>query len=47
VEKALQTKLASLIKRMDKSLGKHAPGTGMAPEVHDATAKLQHCPHAI
>ena|SRR5579863_6918662 len=33
VQKALQGKLAGLIKKLDKSLGGHAPGTDALPEV--------------
>jgi hypothetical protein len=40
VEKALQIKLASLIKKIDKSLGKHAPGVYTIAEAHGAKSAL-------
>ena len=46
VQKALQSKLASFIKKLDVSLGKKAPSY-VEPEQDKATATLDGGPHAI
>jgi|ERR1039457_2908999 hypothetical protein len=47
VEKALQTKLVSLIKKMDKSLGMHGPGASLNVEVIVSEPKPADGPDAI
>ena len=47
VEKALQTKLISLIKKMDKSLGMHEPGASTKTEAKGSMPEPADGPNAI
>jgi hypothetical protein len=47
VQKALRSKLASLIKKADKPLCKNAPDVGSIPEVQGPMPELTDGPHVI